>query len=195
MTLIELMVGLAIVATALLMGIPSFALWMKNTRIRTAADVLQNSLQYARTEAVRRNQVVRFQMVDTLDGACALSASGKNWVTNLGSSATPASACGNPIDDTTAPRLLQKGPLITSASVQLTASQTAFAFNGLGRQVATTNPTTAPPSPMTVQITPVQGACLKSGGDVRCLNVVVSPAGQVRTCDPQMTTAGDSLAC
>jgi type IV fimbrial biogenesis protein FimT len=50
----------------------------------------------------------------------------------------------------------------------------------------------------TYQITSVNGACLSAGGNVRCLNIVVSPGGQMRMCDPSRTSTAnnnDPMAC
>lgn len=195
MTLIELMVGLVIVALILMLGMPSMALWMKNSRIRTAAETLQNSLQTARAEAVRRNQVVRVQLVDTMTDSCNLSTSGRYWVTNLGAGNNAAASCGQEAGDSTEAKILQKGPISTVNTISVTASQTVYAFNGLGQQAATTNPTVNPPNALTVEFTATEGSCIKDGGDVRCLNVVVSPAGQVRMCDSAISTGGDALKC
>lgn len=195
MTLIELMIGLTIVAVVLMLGMPSMAVWMKNSRIRTAADSLHNSMQAARAEAVRRNQVVRVQVVDSLNGDCSLSSSGHYWVMSLGSASNPASSCASAIDDSTAPKILQKGAVTNTANITINASQTVFAFNGLGQQASTTEPTTTAPQAMTVQITAADSSCVQAGGEIRCLNISVSPAGQVRMCDPAISTAGDALKC
>ena len=44
MTMIELMVGIAIVALLLALTAPSFSSWIQSTQIRTAAETLQNGL-------------------------------------------------------------------------------------------------------------------------------------------------------
>ena len=62
---------------------PSFSDWIRNTRIRTAAEAFQNGLQLARAEAVRRNAWVRFQITDTVTAACVLSSTGTNWLVSL----------------------------------------------------------------------------------------------------------------
>lgn len=61
-TVIEAMVTIAIVALALALGIPSFSLWMQNSQVRTVAESIQNGLQVARNEALRRNCRVEFLM-------------------------------------------------------------------------------------------------------------------------------------
>lgn len=67
------------------------------------------------------------------------------------------------------------------------AGTTAVTFNGLGQNVAAN----------TIQLNvtnPTGGACQGSGGVMRCLRVVIQPAGQVRLCDPQRP-ATDPQGC
>lgn len=112
-SLIELMIGLAILAILLMGGLPSFAAWIQNTQIRTAAESFQNGLQLARAEAVRRNANVQFVM-----GAAS------DWTVSLVSD--PA----NP---------LEARPAEGSANTAVTltpAAATKVTFGGLGRIVA-----------------------------------------------------------
>jgi type IV fimbrial biogenesis protein FimT len=59
-TLVELLIGIAVLALLLGLAAPSFMVWMQNTQIRNAADGVLNGLQLARTEAIRRNKTVQF---------------------------------------------------------------------------------------------------------------------------------------
>lgn len=187
MTLIELMVGIAIVAMLLMLAAPSLTTWIQGTHIRTAAEAIQNGLTLARGEAVRRNTTVRFQLTSTLDSSCALSMSGTNWVVSLDDpsglcdSAAPDSADPNP----PAPRIIQKRAGAEGSRNALVAStQFSVVFNGLGR--------VTPPANISIDITnPTGGACIPTlpavpaaGQTMRCLRVVVSPGGEVRMCDP-----------
>ena len=61
-TLIELLIGMAILALILGLGLPSISTWMQNTQLRSAADAVQSGLQLARAEAVKRNTSVGFTM-------------------------------------------------------------------------------------------------------------------------------------
>ena len=54
-TLIELMVALAILALLLLLGVPSFTTFMRNSEIRSTAESIINGLRAASTEAANRN--------------------------------------------------------------------------------------------------------------------------------------------
>ncbi len=197
MTLIELMVGLAILAILLMSGAPSLSEWIRNSQIRSASESILTGLHHARAEAVKRNTPVRFQLTSTLENDCAVSASGKNWVVNMSSTTTPAASCAAPLDDTAEPFLLQKSVAANiSSPITVTSSQAAVAFNGLGQQTATMNPNQAP-AVMTINITPTSGACLADGGTTRCLRIVISPAGQARMCDPSLTgsTSVQPMAC
>jgi type IV fimbrial biogenesis protein FimT len=59
-TLIELMIVLVIVSLAAALGLPSYRTWVQNTQIYNAAESVQNGLQKARAEAVKRNATIEF---------------------------------------------------------------------------------------------------------------------------------------
>jgi type IV fimbrial biogenesis protein FimT len=61
-SLIELMIVLAIMGLLLVMGVPSFSLLLQNSQVRTAAESVENGLNLARVEAVRRNAQVSFTL-------------------------------------------------------------------------------------------------------------------------------------
>lgn len=193
-TLIEMMVGIAVFATIVALGLPSFTAWVQNSQIRTATDAIQNGLQIARGEAVRRNTSVRFHLTDTADNACASSTTGTNWVVSLD---PPDGACATTAwnEDTTAPpavRILQMRPGADGTrNAVVTASQSSVVFNGLGRV------TPVPAATITIDVTnPTGGTCATLGvpGPMRCLRIEVSTAGQLRLCDPAFA-ATDPQGC
>jgi type IV fimbrial biogenesis protein FimT len=59
-TLIELMVGLAILAILALLAAPTLSGFIGNTRIRSTADSIANGIRQASVEAIKRNQNVEF---------------------------------------------------------------------------------------------------------------------------------------
>ncbi|WP_245650891.1 GspH/FimT family pseudopilin [Thauera butanivorans] len=59
-TLIELVTGIAIIGILLAIGLPSFTVWMGNSKTRTVAESILNGLQIARAQAVQRNAPVEF---------------------------------------------------------------------------------------------------------------------------------------
>ncbi len=187
-SLIELVVGMAIFGVLLALAMPSFSGWIRNAKIRTTAESIQNGLQLARAEAVRRNTTARFQLVDSVDNTCALSTSGPSWVVSLDN---PAGSCESAASETVAPRIFQlrNGSEGSDGGTAITAGQSAFVFNGMGRL------TPVPAANIAIDISnPTAGSCLPATRGVRCLRLVVSLGGQIRMCDPALP-AGDAQAC
>lgn len=189
-TILELMIGLAVLGIVLMIGLPSLATWLQNTQIRTAAESMQAGLQMARAEALRRNTTVRFQLVNSLAAGCALSATGTNWVV---SQADVTGNCHVAPSDTTAPQIIQKkaGAEGSPNAVITATGGSSVTFNGIGRVVGA-NPITR------VDISNTRGgACKTAAGEepMRCLRVTVSSAGQVRMCDPSVTDVTDPRSC
>lgn len=61
-TIIELMIGIGLMALLSMMAVPAFQHWIANMNIRNAAEGALNGLQLARAEAVRRNVPVQLTM-------------------------------------------------------------------------------------------------------------------------------------
>jgi type IV fimbrial biogenesis protein FimT len=190
LTLVELMIGIALLAMLLSLGAPSFATWSHNAQIRAMADSIVSGLQLAQSDAARRNQTARFQLVSSLDNSCVLTTSGSNWVVSL-QAVAGACASNNMADATdTAPGIVERRPAAESTpSAAVSASQSSIAFTGLGRV------SPVPAGNITIDVSnPSGGTCVASGGAMRCLRIVVSPQGQVRMCDPH-AASGDPRAC
>lgn len=67
-TLIELLVTVAVVAVLLGLAVPSFTAFMRSNRAEVQSSSLVNSLNYARSEAVRRSAVVNISpLVNGMD--------------------------------------------------------------------------------------------------------------------------------
>lgn len=185
-TLIEIVVGMAIVAVLVATALPDFKNWIQSSQIRTTAESIQNGLQIARAEAVSRNTLVGFSLTDSTTAACALSATGVSWVVSLDD---PTGKC-DVIDPQAAPRIVQvKSGGEGAKNVVVAAGQSAIIFNGLGR--------IAPPpaAAITIALTnPTGGSCAKDGGEMRCMNISVSAGGQVRMCDPALAST-DPRGC
>lgn len=186
-TLIELAIGIVILGLLIALGLPSFTTWLQSGQIRTSAEAIQNGISLARAEAVNRNSTVRFQLTTTLDNTCTLSTSGTNWVISLDD---PENNCDAAASNSTSPRIVQvRAGGEGTANAVVAANQNSIIFSGLGRVAPT------PAGDITINVTnPTGGTCAASGGKMRCLRVVVSPAGQVRMCDPKFAST-DPQGC
>jgi len=167
-TMIELLIGIVVLAILLGLGAPSFMVWMQNTQIRNAADAVLNGMQLARTEAIRRNKPVQF----------ALS-SNSGWNINIVN--PQASDPANPIQKRTA----KEG----SAKVLVAATPGgayAVTFDAMG------GPTGNADGSLT--ITSLDFTSSVSTNAPRPLRIVVSLSGTIRLCDPY-APAGDPRRC
>jgi type IV fimbrial biogenesis protein FimT len=183
-TLIEMMVVIAVIALLLVAVMPSMGVWMRNIQIRNAAEALTNGLQTARAEAMRRNVPVRLTLVDGLTGSCAASASGTAWVVSLDD---PANDCDELPSSTAAPRTVANRAAtdgsrdVTVSALQTNGTSAAnnIVFDGFGRPVGAT------------AMARVDFDHVTTGTDYRALRVTVSPVGNVRMCDPRVSTTSD----
>ena len=195
-SLIELMIGLAIMALLIMIGLPNMATWLSNSQIRTAGETLLAGLTLARTEAVRRNQIVRFQMVDNLTSGCAISTSGADWVVSLDDVTGACDAApSDPSPTDPPPRIIQKrsGSEGTQRAVIAATTAGVVHFNGLGR---VTSPGGAANMTQVAISNPAGGTCEHvDGGAMRCLRINISVGGDARMCDPAVTDATDPRIC
>lgn len=72
-SLIELMVVVAVLAILVSIAAPSFSSIINNNRIDSTLRNVHETLQFARSEAVKRNQTVRVCVANTDQTACAPS--------------------------------------------------------------------------------------------------------------------------
>ena len=75
-TIIELMTVVAIAGILLAVAIPNYNTMMKNNCMTTKTNTLVNSLQFARSEAAKRNTSISLQATNTGDSA---NEWGKGW--------------------------------------------------------------------------------------------------------------------
>lgn len=191
MTLIELLIGLALVAMLILMAVPSFTTAAHNRQIRSAADAIQNGLTLARTEALRRNRTVKFEIAGA--GGWLVGCDPVDATVVDGEENCPGTLQTRNAADGSANAVLANVQLdAAGAEVGTPVFTGTLRFTALGRMT----PDTLPGGHRAVfRVTnPNGGACQAAGGDMRCLNVVVTSTGQVRMCDPA-AAAGDPRAC
>jgi type IV fimbrial biogenesis protein FimT len=192
-SLVELVITLAVLAMILAIAVPNVANWLGNARIRNVADSVQNGIQIARAEAVRRNQNMSFWLValndpGVLSNDCTLSDTSGSWVVSVNS---PLGHCADAPSTTSSPMIVtgravgDGGGGVTVASVRLDGSAgKSLTFDGFGR-VTNTDPTTGPISQID----------FTGGTSSVNLRLMVSPMGLVRMCDPRVTSNTDPRKC
>lgn len=96
-SLVEMLVVLVIAGIALAIAVPNLQDMIISARTRSIAESIQSGLLLARSEAIKRNAMMRFQLVSTMDGTCAASAASRLWVvTQFTSATTPSNSRGQP---------------------------------------------------------------------------------------------------
>jgi type IV fimbrial biogenesis protein FimT len=185
--LIELMLAIAVLSLILGYGVPSFVESIRNTQVRGLAESLQNGLQRARAEAIKRNRPVSFWLVTPPvgipDASCALSSTSASWVVSLDN---PAGRCEVAPSDGTTPRIVQvvgstSGSINVAATNATGSAATSITFNPFGQPLAS-------PAPIArIDLTHVETG-------VRRLSIQISSSGGVRMCD-QDVASGDPRAC
>jgi len=168
-TLIELLVTIAIAAILATIAVPEFRAFLMNIQIKTATEAINNGLQLARGEAVRRNTNVRFRL-----GA------GTAWTVGC---ETSTADCPAVIQSRAA------GEGSASATVTtVPAGATAITYNGFGRVVANDDGT---PSITSFNIdVPTTVLAASQSKDLS----IITTGGSIRMCDPNGIT-GDPRTC
>ncbi len=192
-TLVELAVTVSLAVLLLVAVGPSLQTWQQNTQVRNVASSVIAGLQKARSEAVRRNQPVRFALVSLTDSAvmddtCRISPSGVSWVVSLDD---PEGACSTAVSETTSPRIIDKraggvGPrnvVVGSRNAAGATSNGVVVFNGFGRLVGTDG------------IASIDLDHVVSGGDYRALRVLIGTGGATTLCEPRVTSTDDPRHC
>ncbi|MEK9802840.1 MAG: GspH/FimT family pseudopilin [Curvibacter sp.] len=179
--LIELMVGIAIMALVLYFMIPSMGAWMQSSQIRSATESIHGALQLARAEAVRRNTAVEVVLTSVAGGGNATS-----WEIRCVTSSATCPGTGQ-AETFIQQRTAAEGS--PNATVTVNPALTTIAYSGAGRL------TPVPAGNIVIQVGHrTANSCLADGGDYRCLRIVVMPGGQTRMCDPA-AVAPNPRAC
>lgn len=170
-TLIELMIAIAILGILLAVALPNYRTFIQNSRLRNAAEAIQNGLQVARSEAVKHNAQVRFSL-----GA------GSSWAVGC---VAPTADCPASIQQ----RSTDEGSSTAVIVTPTPPAGTEIVFNSFGAVVAT-------PATFTRLDVDINTAVL-SAADSRELRITIGTGGNVRMCDPNLTISNpsDPRAC
>jgi type IV fimbrial biogenesis protein FimT len=170
-TLIEMLIGVAILGILLMLGLPELRSWIADMQVKAAAQSVASGLQAARSEAIRRGTRVNFTFT-----------TGSNWSWKV----VLPNATSDPVRQGTA----SEGGATTKLTLTgLTG--TSIAFSSLGRPVKTGGRESA--------CSAGEGQCYftvaQAAGGGLALQVMLEPGGSIRVCNPQINVTGDPRVC
>jgi type IV fimbrial biogenesis protein FimT len=163
-TLIEACTVVAIVAVLASAAAPNLQGLIDSRRLDGAATQLATDIQYARTEAVARNQPVRLSLLANVQGSC--------YVIHTGAADQCRCDAPGPAACSGDARQIKTVVFATSDRVGLQSNVESVLFDPLH---GTSTPTG------TLRLTGRQG---------RAIHHVINVMGRVRSCSPQGTTPG-----
>lgn len=178
-SLIEMMVAVAVLAIMMSLAMPSYQTWLQNTQIRNATESIQNGLQMARGEAVKRNTNVTFVLLGA-DATCSTSATCSSWEVR--------DVAGTVIQS----RSSNEGSKKVARAV-LPAGATTITFNSMGGVGVPPNQPfnadgTAPFTQIDLTSSSLAAAVSKN------LMITIGLGGNARMCDPHASVSSPS-AC
>ncbi|MDR1530021.1 MAG: GspH/FimT family pseudopilin [Burkholderiales bacterium] len=181
-TLIELMIAIAIFAIVVVMGIPSFRIFLENGKIRNVTESISNGMQKARLHAVQRNTNVAFY----------INAAGQTWGIYEWDTSLETPAWGAVETFNWSGRWPQISATVAPANAN------TVSFSSVGRTLSS-NPTGGglPTGVTTIPIFRVDVAGALTGSGIYPLRVEVqsnAPSRGIRTCSPHLP-ATDPKGC
>lgn len=191
-SLLELLIGVAIMSILLAAGMPTFGRWLQDTQVRTAAESIQNGLQSARNEAVRRNTNVRFNLTSSAGLAtwtvCIVVGNACGEVIQQRSEAEGGGNARVGISTATPPTpvpVTQYAAALAAGAGLSGEGGAGVTFNGVGA---------VPAANIGTDITRID-VINALANDARRLVIIVGTGGLTRMCDPLHALASNSQGC
>ncbi len=185
MSMIEILIGIAIIGVLAAVALPAIGDMMRNIRIRNGAEAVLNGLQFARAEAVKQNRVVAFQLTDASNAnyrVCVWDMATNDCSATLPDLKTFSSGDGSS-------RVRVAADTSSAAPYNVMAAGAGVpgrvGFSGFGRL---TNPGTD------LQRVDVFDPTV-SAAEQRRMVILISTGGQVRLCDPAVALASNPRGC
>lgn len=182
-TLLELLVVLVIVGIMVTLATPEYRIWMANTRVRGAAESIQNGLRVARNEAAQRGVPVRFEM----------GSSDASWtVCELAAGSSTCTGGTN----------IEKHAVADTASVVITSSKQVSDLTTYGSTLSGTPPGGVTFSALGRPQTADYGSSALLRIDTssaiagtRRLVTTISAGGSIFSCDPGVSKTAAASGC
>lgn len=163
-TTIELMVVIAIVAILGTLAAPSFTPLIERWRVRQAAEGLQSTLYFARSEAIKRGgNVVIQKLPDGTNGCVASGTADWNcgWIVCDDTNSNGACNTGEPE--------LQRFDAPARVTITRTSNGAAIPLNRWGLVSGTFIGFNVVPADKGISDTSVRGVCISAGGRIRII--------------------------
>lgn len=187
-SIIEIVVVFAIVGIVMAFVGPSAGTWIQNTQLRNAADSVLTGVQQARLEAIKRNKMVMFRLMDTNTTAwdiCLYDYSTDTCSVAANSTlATKNAAEGG--GNARVGAEINAAPNPASAIAAGSGIPATVTFDSFGRLA----PTASANSNRFDVRNPKMAVA-----DERRLVILVTTAGQIRMCDPKLSLATNPQGC
>ncbi|MDQ9171657.1 prepilin-type N-terminal cleavage/methylation domain-containing protein [Oxalobacteraceae bacterium R-40] len=189
LTLVELLIGMAIVSAVLALGVPSFSRMIQNAQVRSAGESIVNGLHTARNEALRRNASIRFNLTDTT-GRVAWTVT--CVVTTTDCPATAIQSYSSNEGGSNARIGISKATTIPSSAYATAIASGTGLSSGAG--VTFNNLGSVPPANAGSDITRID-ITNAADADARRLVIVLGTGGSVRMCDPLHDLSTNPQGC
>lgn len=182
-SMIELIIGVAIVGSIVTLGMPSFATFIKNSQVRTSAESILNGLQLARAEAVRRNANVRFDLTD-----------GSGLVAWSVGCVTATATCPASIQSKSSAEAASSARVGVNKVVNASYATALAGGAGLPNGVTFNSSGRVPVGNVGDDITRID-VTQPADATARRMVIIVNPGGAIRMCDPAVTLASSPRGC
>jgi type IV fimbrial biogenesis protein FimT len=201
-SLVEMLIGLAILAIGIAWAVPSYSVWMQNLQIRNMAESIVSGLQVARSEAISRNAPVEFVLMSAdiipanrqtpLPGLG--DENGRNWMVRavlpLGSPTNYGYITARDGNEGSQYATVQAGDLNFGGNLYAVTfdhfGRQRFAANGVVQNIDASG-----------QVTKicVGSSRLTAANGARLLEINVGVSGQIKMCDPSVISPTDPRRC
>jgi type IV fimbrial biogenesis protein FimT len=162
-SLVELVVVLAIVGILAMSSISLASTYITNSKLRSTVDEFRFGVQSAKQEAIKRNVAIDF--THTSNGS---------WKVEIPANFSPnGSVVPLQFNNVSGNKVNTEATVTGSAT-----AVTKLRFTGSGR----------PDQDVTYRFTSPTETCVGAGGDVTCLNILVTGGGSLKVCNPDVHT-------
>jgi len=163
-TAIELMVVVAIVAVLAALAAPSFTPLIERWRVRQAAEGLQSTFYYARSEAIKRGGGVVVQKLPNGTNGCVASGGAQwncGWIVCEDTNGNGSCGAAEPV--------LQRFDAPARIEVSRTSNGASIPLNRWGLIAGTFIGFNLVPAGKGISDPSVRGVCISSGGRIRII--------------------------